>query len=330
MKKLLALTLLFISPAYAGFDFGKILEDVVGEVVNTVLLPSGERGSTDVGSLLGNTENAERYNEIVRFYNDETLKVAPVKYELEPYIKDEKEYCPEKYSTKRCQYAKEQLYVMKGHMIRKRLGALTNQYKYADRPAFSSDQSLKYLAEAEDLIQQYKAGNYLNGRTRADVEQDIFAENDIVSSKNRAKQKLESELAKEAIIAEQRAMVKNNIDIVKAGPFNKPYKACIAEGEKMISMVRLINSGAMTDEKITEANMVIQENCGCTYIVIHQNAISASNSDKRDLADDLSKIESNKMKISEMSKWEIELFRARFKNADISWLAYANTTLRCQ
>ncbi|PHS69508.1 MAG: hypothetical protein COB23_06030 [Methylophaga sp.] len=334
MKKLLLLTILISTPSYAGFDLGKILDEVVKEAIQTVSTPQKETKSpneetptmTRDGYIINGGENSDRYNEIHRFYVKKTVKVAPMKYTVEPYIKEAEEYCPEKFKTKRCRYAEEQVDVMNGHEIRNKLIRIISSLK-RNRPKYSSEKSIANLAKAEELIEQYKSGNHTDDRTVSEIFSDIRAENKIIEAKLQRDREIKRQQTVKTAKSNQTIFVQENIGSVTSGPFNKPYEACLAKGERIMSMALLINSNEITEDKVREGRADFKEYCGCIYVTIHKNSIKASKDDRKDLAYDLTRIEQNKNE--NMSKWEAELFRAGLKNAEISGVVYMDALFKC-
>jgi hypothetical protein len=341
MKKLLMLAVLFVSPAHADFDFGKMLEEVAEEAAGAVINPRSTRSTkstaseksptmTREGYVLNGGDNSDRYNEIHRFLAKKTVKLSPDKDTIEAYIKEADKYCPEKFGTKRCHFAQEQVAVMKGHTIRNELVQAVRQLK-RDRPTYSSAKSIANLAKAEDLIEQYKLGNHADDRTFDQIYDDLSNENHIIQAKLEKEQEIKQQQANKNAELAKVKWVNNNIDSVKAGPFNAPYKACIAEGDKAITMAKLVDSQKMTKDYAAQARNEFKKQCSCVYVNIHTNSEGAPARDRKNMANDLVKIESSKVKDSEvkLTKWEIKEFRSSLNNADASGVALMNASLEC-
>jgi len=329
---------LFVNPVYAGFDFEKILVETVKEASKSIVNPQSEHTQSDTakpemdrnGYILNGGANSDRYNKIHQFYSRGMVKVAPSKYTIEPYLKELEEYCPEKYDTKRCLYAQEQVDVMEGHKIRKEVAQSLQRLK-RDRPTYSSPDSLKNLTKAEQLIEQYKLANHGDDRTLSEIFNDLEKEQDIVQAKQRAKQRKEEEQSHKKAKLAKKKWVNDNVKSLKDSSFNSPYKACLAEGEKLIDFAKLTNSADMTKDKVQNTRRAIQEQCACTYLTINTNSEKASKSDRQKLAEDLVEMERRKFKDSEYppSKHEIKRFHASLNNADASGYAYMKATMEC-
>jgi len=338
MKKILILSLLFITPSYAAFDFGKLVEDVVKEAAKTTTTPRNDNKPKDEnaptmtreGYTLNGGANSDRYNDIHRFYYDETVKVAPSKYTIDAYLKQLQEYCPEKFNTKRCQYAEEQVNVMKGHTIRNKLAKNISTLK-RDRPNYSSQNSVVNLTEAENLIEEYKLGNHTNDRTVNEIYDDIRSETSIIEAKLKKEEELKQQQDIKMAKFNQTKFVDKNIGAVKASVFNSPYNKCLVGGERFISYGKLVNSTGISKEDELETRTIFKEQCGCTYVTIHKNSVNASDSDRRVLANDLTKFETFKLKEigRESTQWETEKFKRSLNNGNIMFLSYTNASDAC-
>ena len=343
MRKLILLACLISTPVSAAFDLEGLLGEIVEEGTKTVINEVvGQKSSLSHKELLELiADNDKRANAFVA-ENDISSSQSNL-------IKSISEGC-NKYLGKHVEAqqlceASQQLSIAQSNMGRvNEISLLHDQIKiniqrhnqYIDRYGRDDINQVEVIISDSKLL-KVKLDNYQKYRTQPPVH-DVIATGQATLANIQNK---EAKLARKNRKTDKKGQTKANsvsaevkagLPSVVNGVFNKPYRACLAESEKMIDMARLLKSKSMTKAKVKETRAELKEQCGCVYVMIYQNSENASKSGRRALADDLTVLEKNKIEHGErkMSRYEQMQFRSRLNNPDIMSAAYMQAMLKCQ
>lgn len=359
MKVLLTLVMFYMTPVYAAFNFENLLEDVASDIIDAALQNtdnSKHRESSQSYKTEGDnvSSNYQHWQETINendknilffvqhdYINQEEEKEVRLiqdncKIFLGKFGNLSQQYCDISQVITRVQSNQSNL-----SKLAPLVGAVKNSFKSINNCSSCDHSStLSFMTKKNNEL-QLKIKLHESVRIDKQVSEYIYDASLILSEINEKKQ---VEIVKKEKAKHQQEMkavqqvksnkikhVNDNISKVKAGPFNSPYKACLAEGEKLIAMTKLMNSKSITKEDEADTRKITKEYCGCIYVKIHTNSENASTRDRKNMAMDLTKIESRKLKDSqiELSPWEIKMFRDSLHNADVSGYVLMTAKFEC-
>jgi len=347
MKKLLFLASLISTPVHAAFDLEGMLEDIVEEGVKTVISEvAGPKSSLSAEELVklvaSNDKKVQKFLSENHLDHSQRRAINTMAVGCENY---RGKYAEAEALCK----ASNQLSIAESNMdkvneislLYKRINTNINKHnRYIDSFGRDDINQVEVIITDSKLLEA-KLNEYEKYRTYPSVPHVIANGEEALSiiknkqakialNKRQADNNRKIKASKVAQ-AQRQAEIKAGLPLVTNGIFKKPYTACLAEGEKLIDMTKLLDSKAMAPEKVKEARATFKEQCGCIYVTIQNNSENASKSGRRALADDLTKLEKAKVKNSErkMSKWEARKFRDGFNNANVMHIAYMDAALKC-